>query len=64
MTTSKPIPFLWSVIKPYKYYYLVMMIAPIASGVHPIIYNYAVKLVLDLFTQNEHITFAQSYKNR
>ncbi|ABV79493.1 multidrug ABC transporter ATP-binding protein [Rickettsia bellii] len=39
-----------------------MMIAPIASGVYPIIYNYAVKLVLDLFTQNEKITFAQSYK--
>lgn len=60
--SPKPIPFLWSIIKPYKYFYLIMMIAPIASGVYPIIYNYAVKLVLDLFTQNEKITFAQSYK--
>ncbi len=58
----QPIPFLWSVIKPYKYLYLVMMIAPFAGSIHPIIYNYAVKLLLDLFTQNEQITFAQSYK--
>ncbi len=57
-----PISFLWSVIKPYKYFYLIMMMAPLASGIHPIIYNYAVKLLIDLFTQNEHITFAQSYK--
>jgi ABC-type multidrug transport system fused ATPase/permease subunit len=61
-TKYTPIPFLWSIIKPYKYCYLIMMIAPLASGVYPIIYNYAVKLLLDLFTQNEQITFAQSYK--
>ncbi|HJD61953.1 MAG TPA: ABC transporter ATP-binding protein [Rickettsia endosymbiont of Columbicola hoogstraali] len=60
--SPKPIPFLWSVIKLYKHYYLIRMIAPVASGVYPTIYNYAVKLVLDLFTQNEQITFAQSYK--
>nr|WP_253308623.1 ABC transporter ATP-binding protein [Rickettsia endosymbiont of Ceutorhynchus assimilis] len=59
---TQPIPFLWSVIKPYKYWYLIMMMAPLANGVHPILYNYAVKLLLDLFTQNEQITFAQSYK--
>ncbi|XLM33478.1 MAG: hypothetical protein QFX12_05235 [Rickettsia africae] len=57
-----PVSFLWSVIKPYKYWYFVMMLGPIASGFHPIIYNYAVKLLLDLFTQNEKIIFAQSYK--
>lgn len=59
---THPVSFLWSVIKPYKYLYLIMMIAPIASGFHLILYNYAVKLLLDLFTQNEKITFAQSYK--
>lgn len=59
---TNPIHFLWSVIKPYKYCYLVMMIAPIASGIYPIMYNYAVKLLLDLFTQNAQITFAHSYK--
>lgn len=39
-----------------------MMMAPFSNGVYPILYNYAVKLLLDLFTQNEQITFAQSYK--
>ena len=39
-----------------------MMMAPFANGVYPILYNYAVKLLLDLFTQNEKITLAQSYK--
>lgn len=56
------ISFLWSAIKPYKYLYLIMTIAPIASAFHPIIYNYAVKLLLDLFTQKAQITFAQGYK--
>ncbi|MCC8406887.1 MAG: hypothetical protein LN560_04705 [Rickettsia endosymbiont of Sceptobius lativentris] len=61
-TTFHPLSFLWSVIKPYKYCYLVMMIAPFASAFYSILYNYAIKLLLDLFTQNEKITFAQSYK--
>jgi ATP-binding cassette subfamily B protein len=39
-----------------------MMIAPCAHGVYPIIYNYAIKLLIDLFTQNQNITFAQSWK--
>lgn len=58
----KPLPFIWSVIRPYKYYYLIMMIAPFSNGVSPIIYNYAVKLLIDLFTQNQHINFDQSIK--
>ena len=59
---NNPISFLWSVIKPYKYHYLIMMIAPLGSAVYPIIYNYAVKLLLDLFIQSQNITFAQSLK--
>lgn len=39
-----------------------MMIAPCAHGVYPIIYNYAIKLLIDLFTQNQNITFEQSWK--
>ncbi len=39
-----------------------MMMAPFASAFYSILYNYAIKLLLDLFTQNEKITFAQSYK--
>lgn len=39
-----------------------MMIAPFGSAVYPIIYNYTVKLLIDLFAQNQHITFEKSYK--
>ena len=59
---NSPISFLWSVIKPYKYYYIIMMIAPFSNAVYPIMYNYAVKLLLDLFTQSQNITFVQSLK--
>lgn len=37
-----------------------MAFAPIAAGIYPVINNYAVKLLINLFTQNEQITFAQS----
>jgi ATP-binding cassette subfamily B protein len=39
-----------------------MMLAPFANGAYPIMYNYAVKLLVDLFTQNQHITFTQSWQ--
>jgi len=56
-----PGSFLWAVIKPYKYFYLMMAVAPVCSAVNPIIYNYAVKLLIDLFTKFEHITFEQAF---
>lgn len=58
---QKPLQFLWAVIKPYKYYYLAMAIAPICSGIYPVIYNYAVKLLIDLFTKADHITYHQAF---
>ena len=36
--------------------------APVANGIYPIMCNYAVKLLIDLFTSNQHITFQQSLK--
>lgn len=39
-----------------------MMIAPFSNGIYPIMYNYAVKLLIDLFSQNQQITFAQSWQ--
>lgn len=59
---NSPLSFLWSVIKPYKYLYCVMMIAPFANGVYPIMYNYAVKLLIDLFTKEQHITFTEGWQ--
>lgn len=58
----KPFSFLWSVIKQYRYQYLIMFISPFASALYPIISNYAVKLLLNLFAQNQHITIENSYK--
>ena len=54
--------FLWSIIRRYKYLYIIMLMAPLANGVYPIMYNYAVNLLIYLFTQNEHITLEQSLK--
>ncbi|WP_342265268.1 ABC transporter ATP-binding protein [Cardinium endosymbiont of Philonthus spinipes] len=39
-----------------------MFIAPFSSGIYPIIYSYAVKLLIDLFTQHEQITIENSYR--
>jgi ATP-binding cassette subfamily B protein len=39
-----------------------MLMAPLANGIYPIMCNYAVKLLIDLFTSNQHITFEQSLK--
>ena len=54
------ISFLWEVIKPYRYYYLMMALAPLGSGIYPILYNYAVKLVIDIFTIETSITVHQA----
>jgi len=41
--------FLWSVIKPYKWWYLLMMQAPIIGSFYKVANSYAVKLVVDAF---------------
>ena len=55
------IKFLWSVIKPYKWWYLLMMQAPFSNAVYPLIYNYAIKLLIDLFTTNAQITAVMAF---
>lgn len=60
-TIITPISFLSKVIKPYKYLYFLMAIAPICSAIYPIIYNYAVKLLIDLFTNSKHITYSEAF---
>jgi ATP-binding cassette subfamily B protein len=52
--------FLWSAIKPYKWWYLLMLQAPICSAAYPLFYNYAVKLLIDLFSQETHISYDQA----
>jgi ATP-binding cassette, subfamily B, bacterial len=45
--------FLWSVIKPYKWWYLLMMQAPIIGSFYKVASSYSIKLVVDAFTINE-----------
>lgn len=42
--------FLWSVIKPYKWWYILMLQAPIIGSCYKVANSYAVKLVVDAFT--------------
>jgi len=42
--------FLWSAIKPYKWWYLLMMQAPIIGSFYKVANSYAIKLVVDAFT--------------
>ena len=42
--------FLWSVIKPYKWWYLLMMQAPIINSFYKVFSILAVKLIVDAFT--------------
>jgi ATP-binding cassette, subfamily B, bacterial len=42
--------FLWSVIKPYKWWYLVMLQAPIINSFYKVFSMLAIKLVVDAFT--------------
>lgn len=53
--------FLWSAIRPYRRYYIMMVLAPLGSGIYPVLYNYAVKLIIDLFTQDQTIHFHQAW---
>ena len=56
-----PFSFLWKVIRPYKYCYLIMGIAPICSAFYPILYNYSIKLLIDILTKLEYVTFKQAF---
>lgn len=50
MQNRSIITFFWRHIRPYKWYYLVMCIAPLAASFYPFAYTYALKLFLDTMT--------------
>ena len=52
-----PISFLWQIIKLYKWWYILMLQAPIVTSFYPLLYNYSVKLLIDLFTKYDTLTF-------
>ncbi len=45
--------FLWSVIKPYKWWYLLMIQAPIIGSFYKVVNSYAVKIVVDAFIASD-----------
>lgn len=49
--------FLWSVIRPYKWHYAVMLLCPILSAFYDFANNYAIKLVVDAFSQDAEVTY-------
>jgi ATP-binding cassette subfamily B protein len=49
--------FFWHHIKPYKWLYAVMMLAPVISSFYYVVYNYAVKLFLDAMTEDRVLTY-------
>ena len=45
--------FLWQIIKPYKWYYVLMMQAPIIGAFYNVANMYSLKLVVDAFGKSE-----------
>lgn len=49
--------FFWQHIKPYKWLYLIMLMAPVISSFYPFAYNYAIKLFLDVMATQSPLTY-------
>lgn len=49
--------FFWRHIKPYKWHYLVMLSAPVASSFYPLFNNYVIKLLLDKMVSQTNLTY-------
>ena len=42
--------FFYPLLKPYKWWYLCMIQAPIVHSLYPVIYNYSIKIIIDALT--------------
>lgn len=49
--------FLWSVIRPYKGHYVIMIMAPILGSFYDFANNYAIKMVVDAFSGTAPVTY-------
>ena len=47
--------FLWQHIKPYKGYYMVMLMAPVIGAIYPFAYHYAIKLFVDIMSTDTRL---------
>ena len=50
--------FFWRHIKPYKGFYLLMLLGPLVSSFYPFAYNYAIKLFLDTMASQPGATYS------
>lgn len=57
MNTKSILGFFWRHIKPYKWWYMLMLCAPIFTSFYTFGYNYAIKLFLDAMEKSEQLTY-------
>jgi len=50
--------FLWQVIKPYRWWYVLMLQAPVLTAFYVFANNYSLKLLIDAFSMESTITYA------
>lgn len=61
MHTKSIVFFFWHHIKPYKWFYFAMMLAPIISSFYPFAYNYSIKLLLDIMETQDQLTYQRLF---
>lgn len=57
MQNKTILSFFWQHIKPYKWFYLLMLSAPVTSSFYPFAYNYAIKLLIDTMELSHTFTY-------
>ena len=57
MHKKSMVQFFWGHIKPYKWHYAIMLLAPIVTSFYPFAYNYAIKLFLDIMSSGVALTY-------
>ena len=53
--------FFWQHIRPYRHWYALMMCAPILSSFFPLIYNYAIKDIIDILSTQQTVAFSSVF---
>jgi ATP-binding cassette subfamily B protein len=59
MNASAIFSFFWKHIKPYRWFYIFMLIPPILSSFYPFLYNYSIKLLLDIVAGQQRPSYSQ-----
>ena len=49
--------FFYSIIKPYRWWYILLFQAPVVGALYVPVNNYAIKLLIDKISNNQQLTF-------